>query len=315
MNHLTCIDLFCGCGGFTLGMEKAGFRCLAAIDFNHEAVAVFGKNFAHVPQVLQKDLTKFPPSDLVKLLGTDRVDVIVGGPPCQGFSKARQVDGANSGKRMVADERRHLYREFLRYVGFFQPKVFVIENVLGIRSACGGEYFTHVQKEVRSLGYRVHAQVEDCVELGLPQKRRRQLFIGTRLDLAEYFRPALHPAPPPCDHPPLWEAIGDLAPLKAGEGEEYCDYDMKRRKAHLERFGRGYIYNVLEVQRAAKLTARVRTASVTCVTSCCSRKVKTPQKRCATAASSSNFLTTKIPSKIATRDSIESSRALPSWRI
>ena len=255
MNKLTFIDLFCGCGGFSLGMERAGFCCLAAVDFNHEAIAVFQKNFAHVQQVLDKDLTKFPPAELAKLVGTDSVDVIVGGPPCQGFSKARQVDGANSGKRMVEDDRRHLYREFLRYVEFFQPRVFVMENVLGIRSASGGEYITRVQKEARALGYRVHAQVEDCVELGLPQKRRRQLFIGTRLDLPDYFVSRLHPAPRACILPPLWEAIGDLPPVKAGEGEEERDYDMERRRAHVGRFGRRYLYSVLEVHRAKKLTA------------------------------------------------------------
>lgn len=155
---------------------------------------------------------------------------------------------------MVQDERRFLYREFLRYVEFFQPKVFVMENVLGIRSASEGEYFVRVQKEARALGYRVHAQVEDCVELGLPQKRRRQLFIGTRLGLPDYFRSDLDPAPRACDHPPLWEAISDLPPVKAGEGEESCDYDMERRKAHVERFGRRYLYSVLEIKRAAKLT-------------------------------------------------------------
>ena len=170
---------------------------------------------------------------MAKLLGTDSVDVIVGGPPCQGFSTVRQVDGANNGTRMVQDERRYLYREFLRYVEFFQPKVFVMENVLGIRSASEGEYFVRVQKEARALGYRVHAQVENCVELGLPQKRRRQLFIGTRLGLSDYFRSELNPAPRACHHPPLWEAIGDLPAVKAGVGEESCDYDMDRRKAHV----------------------------------------------------------------------------------
>lgn len=235
-------------------MERAGFTCLAAVDFNPEAVAVFQKNFAHVPQVLEKDLTKFPPADLAKSLGTESVDAIVGGPPCQGFSTVRQVDGANNGTRMVQDERRFLYREFLRYVEFFQPKVFVMENVLGIRSASEGEYFVRVQKEARTLGYRVHAQVEDCVELGLAQKRRRQLFVGTRADLPDYFRGELKAARSACDHPPLWEAIGDLPPLKAGEGEESCDYDMERRKAHVERFGRRYLYSVLEIERAVKLT-------------------------------------------------------------
>ena len=109
----TFIDLFCGCGGFSLGMERAKFQCLAAIDFNPEAVKVFKANFAHVPHALERDLTKFMPQDLEQLIGAKQVDVIVGGPPCQGFSQARQVDGANHGPRMIDDPRRHLYQRFL----------------------------------------------------------------------------------------------------------------------------------------------------------------------------------------------------------
>jgi DNA (cytosine-5)-methyltransferase 1 len=90
MNHFTFIDLFCGGGGFSLGMERAGFRCLAAIDFNPEAVTVFKTNFPHVTQGLQRDLTTFPPLDLAQLIQPQTVDVIIGGPPCQGFSTVRQ---------------------------------------------------------------------------------------------------------------------------------------------------------------------------------------------------------------------------------
>lgn len=255
MKKFTFIDLFCGCGGFSLGLDRAGLSGLAAIDFNEEAIAVFEKNMPQIPHVLKADVTKFTPRQLAVKIGTETVDVIVGGPPCQGFSTVRQVDGANHGNRLVEDERRLLYKQFLRYVDFFRPKIFVMENVLGIRSASGGEYFARVQKEARAIGYRVHSQVEDCVDLGLPQKRRRQLFIGTRLDLANYFQPEIKPASRACNHPTLWEAIGDLLPVKAGEGEESCDYDMERRKIHVTRFGRGYLYNVLEVSKATNLTA------------------------------------------------------------
>lgn len=256
MKRFTYIDLFCGCGGFSLGLDRAGLIGLAAIDFNKEAIEVFQKNLSQIPHILDADLRKLAPKQLAAKIGTDAVDVIVGGPPCQGFSTVRQVDGANHGSRIVEDRRRYLYQEFLKYVEYFKPKVFVMENVLGIRSTSGGEYFTRVQKEARDIGYRVHAQVENCVELGLPQKRRRQLFIGTRHDLPDYFRPEIKPAPSACDHPTLWGAIGDLPPLKAGEGEESCDYDMERRKNHVVGYGRGsYIYKVLEVAQAAKLTA------------------------------------------------------------
>src|SRR5438445_4318214 len=104
MSRLTFIDLFCGCGGFSLGLERAGLMGLAAIDSNTEAIKVYKKNLPQIPHILEKDLTDFAPSELANLLGTNRIDVVVGGPPCQGFSTVRQVDGANNGKRMVDDD-------------------------------------------------------------------------------------------------------------------------------------------------------------------------------------------------------------------
>lgn len=253
---LTFIDLFCGCGGFSLGLARAGFQGLAAIDFNHEAIQVYQANFKDIPQILEKDLTAFVPEELESLIGTSEVDLIVGGPPCQGFSTARQVDGANHGERLKEDPRRHLYKEFLRHVEHFKPKVFVMENVLGIRSASGGIYFSKVQSEARALGYRVHAQIEDCVDLGVPQKRRRQLFVGTRLDLNGYFRPILEPASRSFAGATLWDAIGDLPTLNAGEGAEECEYDhLLRFRAYSKGSSTKYLDDVLEVNLADKLTA------------------------------------------------------------
>jgi DNA (cytosine-5)-methyltransferase 1 len=254
----TLLDLFCGCGGFSLGMERAGFRCLAAIDFNAEAVETFRANFPLTPHVLERDLTKFPPSELAKLIGTNRVDVIAGGPPCQGFSGARKVDGANHGDRLKDDPRRLLFREYLRYVAHFQPRVFIMENVLGLQTAAGGAYFTAVQHEARLLGYRVVSQVADAFALGVPQKRRRQLIIGVRGDLPGFFPSELTPAPRAFPGTTLGPAIGDLPPLAAGEGEEDADYDPDRRRRHLVRWGRvarRYLYRVLEVAEAPMLTA------------------------------------------------------------
>jgi len=265
--ELRFIDLFCGCGGFTLGMERAGFRCLAAVDVDPVAVATLRANLPNVSNVLQRDLTAFPPEKLADVIVVRHVDVIVGGPPCQGFSTVRRVDGANHGERLKDDPRRYLYREFLRYVDFFQPRVFVMENVLGLRSAAGGEYFTAVQKETRELGraegrlgYRVHGQVEDAWELGVPQKRRRQLIIGVRGDLSGYFIPELHPPARAVPHTNLGPAICDLPKLRAGEGKDERDYDDARRAEHLRIFGeaaRNYLYRVVEVDRAELLTNHI----------------------------------------------------------
>ena len=264
---LTCLDLFCGCGGFSLGMQRAGFSVLAAVDDNPIATAAFDQNFPAVPFVLTEDLTTFSPDALAGLLGRDSVDVIVGGPPCQGFSIARQVDGTNHGQRLKHDPRRHLYKEFLRYVDFFQPRLFVMENVLGLRNAAGGAYFTAVQKEARALGrtrgrpgYRVHGQVENAWDLGVPQKRHRQLIIGVRSDLPGCFLPEFQHAPRAAPRPCLWDAIGDLPIHRAGHGDQECDYDLVRRVEHVEQQGRTavrYLCNVLEVDLANKLTGHV----------------------------------------------------------
>jgi DNA (cytosine-5)-methyltransferase 1 len=252
----TFIDLFCGCGGFSLGLERAGFKGLAAIDFNKEALQIFRANFDKIPHALEKDLTEFPPTELEELIGLSEVDLIVGGPPCQGFSIARQVDGANHGDRLKDDPRRVLYKQFLKYVEHFKPKVFVMENVLGIRTASGGIYFSKVQAEARKLGYKVHAQLEKCINLGVPQKRRRQLFVGTRDDLPGYFRPKLEPADRAMLGTTLWDAIGDLPSLTAGAGEEISEYNISRRnKIHEKSSAYNYVFNVLEANKTDSLTA------------------------------------------------------------
>ena len=270
----TFIDLFCGCGGFTLGMQRAGFDCLAAIDFNAEAVATLRANLQAksptglkpVAFALEADLTALAPEKLSAVIGTRTVDVIVGGPPCQGFSTARQRDGSNHGDRRLKDDpRRHLFREFLRHVDYFQPRVFVIENVLGLRSAAGGQYFTAVQHEARILGqhagrhgYRVHAQIEHGVKLGVPQKRRRQLIIGVRADLPGYFPTELQRTSRAPADAMLGDAIGDLPVLDAGAGEHSVAYDLKRRTVQFfngthDTVRRRYLSKVAEVEHSTAL--------------------------------------------------------------
>jgi DNA (cytosine-5)-methyltransferase 1 len=271
MSSPTFLDLFCGCGGFTLGMIRSGFQCLAAIDADPIAIRTLQANLrvgaSHLPgahSILQADLTKLRPQELAEKIGRKDVDVIVGGPPCQGFSTARQVDGKNHGATIKRDARRYLYREFLKFIEYFQPKIFVIENVLGLRSAAGGAYFSRVQSEARVLGasakkpgYRVHAQVEDAYELGSPQKRKRQLIVGVRADLEGYFIPELRLPSRAVKHPNLGLAIMDLPAVRAGRGSPDSEYDITRRARHIATYrtrARKYLNKVLEVHRAPRLT-------------------------------------------------------------
>lgn len=250
------IDLFSGCGGFTLGMLRAGFKCLAAVDFEPHAVDTLRNNLPGIAHVLQRDLTIFEPEKLGEIIGTTQVDVVVGGPPCQGFSAARKRDGTNHGARLKEDPRRLLYKDFLRFIAFFKPKVFVMENVLGIKTAAGGQYFTRVQAEARSLGYRVHGQVEDAWSLGVPQKRRRQLVIGTRNDIPDYFPTKVKAAQRAIPFTNLGDAICDLPKLTAGSGDNESDYDLQTRQKALQCGGIkawNYLYNVLEIEKTSKL--------------------------------------------------------------
>jgi len=141
-----------------------------------------------------------------------------------------------------------------------------MENVLGLRSAAGGDYYTRIQKEARELGlrlgrpgYRVHGQIEDSWKLGAPQKRRRQLIVGVRADLPGYFLPRLKPARRGVRQITLGPAIADLPPLTPGEGNSEAPYDLELRREHIETYGppaRSYL-RIVEVKRAKVLTNHV----------------------------------------------------------
>lgn len=254
-------------------MLRSGFRCVAALDADPVAVATYRKNlvdFAHPTlsppsNVIECDLRSFAPETLASMIGIDHVTVVVGGPPCQGFSQARKVGGSNHGPQLKPDARRHLFQDFLRFVEFFHPKVFVIENVLGLRTAAGGEYFAAVQKASRDLvasgfRYRVHAQVEDARLLGVPQRRLRQLIVGVRMDMPSFMRTSLRPASAATPGMTLGPAICDLPVLSAAAGKPSRPYSLARRHRHVSSYGepaRKFLEEVLEVDLAKSLTSHV----------------------------------------------------------
>jgi DNA (cytosine-5)-methyltransferase 1 len=273
MKSLTFIDLFCGCGGFTLGMLRAGFDCLAAVDSNPQAISTLRDNLAthhrtditRVRHALHADLTKLTPLELSDLIGTKHLDVVVGGPPCQGFSTARQSHGGNHGSTLVHDPRRLLFENYLDHVKFFQPKIFVFENVLGLRSTAGGAFFTEIQHRARTLGlaeglpgYRVHAQIEKGEDLGVPQKRRRQLIIGVRQDIPGFIPSTLPPARRAVLGAMMGDAILDLPVRSAGAGDAIDHYDLKRRETNFlggtrDQFRAPYLRKVAEVENLSIL--------------------------------------------------------------
>lgn len=262
--NLQFIDVFSGCGGLSYGLEMAGLECLAAVDFNATAIETFNLNHKH--QVgLKRDLTQFEPEELAEIMGAQEIDLVVGGPPCQGFSKARTQGGGNFGKEFVEDPRRDLYKRFLKHVEFFKPKIFVMENVLGINSMGSGIYLTKIQEASRELGYSVAPVQLNCWEFGVPQKRIRQLFIGTRVGLPLFMPTRYLRKTHSLDTVNgslasvvnLGEAICDLPPLKANDGLVDASYDLILRKKHLDEYGGRYIIDLMQADQAQKLTWHV----------------------------------------------------------
>lgn len=170
-NKLIAIDLFCGCGGFSYGFQEAGFMMALGIDMWKDATITYKHNFPNA-EVINDDITKVDGKDILNKLnlGNNEIDVIIGGPPCQGFSV--------SGKRMLDDPRNILYKSFVEIVEEIKPKVFVMENVPGLIRLFGGKVKEEVLEDFGKLGYEVRVQLLSSDEYGVPQQRKRVFFVG-----------------------------------------------------------------------------------------------------------------------------------------
>ena len=171
MKDIKFIDLFCGCGGFSQGFVQAGCIPLLGVDIWADATATYKYNFPQ-SEIINNDLTKLTAQDLIRASNVDKsdVDVIIGGPPCQGFSI--------SGKRMIDDPSNLLYKSFVQMVSEIRPKVFVMENVPGLISMENGKVKDSVLEDFTGIGYNVSWKILIADDYGVPQHRRRVFFIG-----------------------------------------------------------------------------------------------------------------------------------------
>ena len=200
------LDLFCGCGGLSLGFEMAGFDVVLAIDNWEDALITYRQNHRH-SIALNGDLMTLDPRDVEKEYGLHNISVIIGGPPCQGFSVA--------GKRIIDDDRNKLYKSFVRFVEHFKPKTFVMENVPNILSIGGGAIKDAIVKDFSELGYKVVYRVLTASDYGVPQNRRRAIFVGLRDKTFDY------PIPNAKEKVTTEEALSDLPENSVTDGETY----------------------------------------------------------------------------------------------
>ncbi|MEK6375342.1 MAG: DNA cytosine methyltransferase [Acidobacteriota bacterium] len=171
---LKAIDLFSGCGGLTLGLTKAGFEVVGAIESDPLAVKTYRANHPSV-QIWDRDIRKVTAPQILEALGLQRgeLDLVAGCPPCQGFSAIRRLNG----RRRVRDEQNDLVFELLRLVRGLRPKAVMMENVPGLAH---NARFSKLKAALRRLGYMVSAEVKDARHYGVPQRRRRLILLAGR---------------------------------------------------------------------------------------------------------------------------------------
>lgn len=225
---LTVIDLFCGCGGLSYGFTEAGYNVILGIDHWKDAIITF-ENSHKNSLGLVADLFTETPKQICQKTGITEVDIIIGGPPCQGFSIA--------GKRIINDERNKLYKSFVDFVEFYKPKAFLMENVPNIVSMGNGIVKDNIIKDFKKLGYTVVYKVLMASEFGVPQNRKRAFFVGTKGNQEFVF-----PTPIINELISAKEAISDLPEKTLLNGINYS-IDSKSQYQKEIRIGSIGIYN------------------------------------------------------------------------
>lgn len=221
MNQYKCIDSFSGAGGLCLGLIEAGFEVLYSFDIDSNAIATINSNQAyfknHKAEV--KDIYDINPQELLSSLNlqSGELDLLAGGPPCQGFSVQRI--GAD------IDERNHLVEEYMGKVTAIRPKMFILENVPGIEGKRGHNILHQALAKIEDAGYFIHKKTLDAQEFGVPQRRRRVVIVGERKD----HKTPLFKYPQPSEsRTTVRDTIASL-PEPPADGKEHPEVSLHRR--------------------------------------------------------------------------------------
>jgi len=255
----TLVDLFSGAGEFSVGFERAGFKTILGLDIHRPAAETFMRNFPKAGFILG-DARKVSVELVLEATAGTKPDVITAGVPCQGFS-------LNNRKRYVADQRNYLFLEVIRFTEALRPKVLVIENVPGMASTrkCGSDLsFVHeVTFAMEELGYEVSHATLNAADYGVPQTRERIFFVGVEKGL-RFEWPEPLPRSTSSEKPSyvtVWEAIGDLPPLEAGESKAEYTTEAHSAYALLMRAGASKLFDheaPLHDERTLKRIASTR---------------------------------------------------------
>lgn len=225
-NMVNVLDLFCGCGGLSQGFIDAGYNVVLGVDFDEAALKTFKYNHKD-SAILKADLsTEKGLTEIEKKLGETEIDVIIAGPPCQGFSL--------TGSRDINDTRNTLYLAVVKAVKRFKPKAFLIENVPGIATLYNGVVKQQIINTFEDLGYSVSVSDKPLLaaDYGVPQMRKRMFFIGYRKEYGYFkFPKPTHSAE---NYVTCGDALSDLPSREDNVGEEIDNYTLPPQSAYQE---------------------------------------------------------------------------------
>lgn len=206
---MNAIDLFSGAGGLTIALENSGFSVVMANEINHRFAETHNYNFPHIPLV-EKDIKELTGTEILGLLKDEEVDLVVGGPPCQGFSmfgKRRFVN--TQGYEPKSDPRNFLVYEYIRIVKELNPKFFFMENVKGFTNLDNGLFINEVKEQFKALGYNdIWCEIVCATDYGVPQERYRMFMIGNRLGI-KFEKPEPTHFASSSDKMPKYRTVGD----------------------------------------------------------------------------------------------------------
>lgn len=236
MNQYTAIDLFSGAGGLHIGFENMGFQIKLCIDNNDLVEKTHKRNFPNIP-IINKDINQVSTDEIKQYLEGHTVDVIIGGPPCQGFSTIGKRSSSDPEKRNKKDPRNELVLTYARIIKEIKPKFIVMENVRGILTLEGGNYLKNVLAILRDAGYEVDYKLINMADYGVPEIRERVIIIGNRVGLPIDFPKPDHSNNPDDGLPEwenCWDVIKDLVQLP--DMPEFNHVALKHTDKNIERY-------------------------------------------------------------------------------
>ncbi len=217
---MKAIDLFCGCGGLSSGLRDAGFDILAGVDIEKDYIKTFTHNFKDAESICA-DISKISSDDLMLRFGLKKgeLDLLAGGPPCQGFSK-----NVPRSQRVIDSDNNQLVNVFLTHCENILPKFIIMENVAEMRNGFEQHYTEQIVKRLSDVGYDVIHGVHNAADYGVPQNRRRAFFIARRDGGKLVYPTETHNKYSGRSHVTVWDAISDLRSLNSGSGVEIDSY-------------------------------------------------------------------------------------------